>query len=96
MVLLLLFEQELIEKIRFEVTEGEICWDTLYIIYLTSQSILEIGYSIHSLSCLFLETVLSSFRTKRTGLIGMKIGVTPQWTKEGKKITCTMVQVSIS
>ena len=37
MVLLLLFEQELIEKIRFEVTEGEICWDTLYIIYLTSQ-----------------------------------------------------------
>ena len=30
MVLLLLFEQELIEKIRFEVTEGEICWDTLY------------------------------------------------------------------
>ena len=30
MVLLLLFEQELIEKIRLEVTEGEICWDTLY------------------------------------------------------------------
>ena len=38
MVLLLLFEQELIEKIRFEITEGEIRWDTVVFVVLIALS----------------------------------------------------------
>jgi len=39
---------------------------------------------------------VSSFRTKRTGVLAMKIGVVPQWTKTGKKFLTTMFQVGKS
>ncbi|XP_067932605.1 large ribosomal subunit protein uL3-like [Watersipora subatra] len=32
-------------------------------------------------------------RTVRSGVIGIKIGVVPQWTVTGKRILCTMLQV---
>lgn len=31
--------------------------------------------------------------SKRTGLIGKKIGVYPMWLKNGKKVTTTLIQV---
>jgi len=32
--------------------------------------------------------------TRRTGVLAMKIGVVPQWTKTGRKFYTTMFQVS--
>ena len=36
------------------------------------------------------------FRTRRTGVLGVKIGVIPQWTKEGHKFFVTVLQVGTS
>nr|XP_022344634.1 39S ribosomal protein L3, mitochondrial-like [Crassostrea virginica] len=33
------------------------------------------------------------YNTKRTGVIAIKLGLIPQWTKEGKKALCTVLQV---
>ena len=33
------------------------------------------------------------YSTKRTGVIAIKLGLIPQWTKEGKKALCTVLQV---
>ena len=33
------------------------------------------------------------YRTVRTGVLAIKIGVQPIWTKEGKKIMTTLLQV---
>lgn len=33
------------------------------------------------------------FNTKRTGVIAIKLGMIPQWTKEGEKVMCTVLQV---
>ncbi|XP_074645135.1 large ribosomal subunit protein uL3m-like [Tubulanus polymorphus] len=32
-------------------------------------------------------------KTKRTGVIAVKIGIIPQWTKSGRKFYCTLLQV---
>ena len=45
---------------------------------------------------LFCAFSVSSCRTKRTGVLAMKIGVVPQWTKTGKKFLTTMFQVGKS
>ena len=35
------------------------------------------------------------FRTKRVGVLAMKLGVIPQWTKDGENVLTTMLQVCI-
>ena len=31
--------------------------------------------------------------TRRTGLLGVKIGIIPQWKKDGTKFLCQLIQV---
>ena len=33
------------------------------------------------------------YSTKRAGVLGIKLGVIPQWTKDGTKVFTTLVQV---
>ncbi|XP_062580683.1 large ribosomal subunit protein uL3m-like, partial [Saccostrea cucullata] len=33
------------------------------------------------------------YNTKRTGVLAIKLGLIPQWNKEGKKVLCTVLQV---
>lgn len=44
---------------------------------------------------LILINVIAIHSTKRTGVIAIKLGMIPQWTKEGEKVMCTVLQVSI-
>lgn len=39
------------------------------------------------------QTVWKPNVTQRCGLIGIKLGVYPLWSKDGKKVDCTIVQV---
>jgi len=38
----------------------------------------------------------ASVSTRRTGVLALKLGVVPQWTKTGQKFYTTMFQVSVS
>lgn len=43
-----------------------------------------------------LTVYISFYRTRRTGVLALKIGVIPQWRKDGTKIETTLLQVGSS
>jgi hypothetical protein len=36
------------------------------------------------------------YSTRRTGVLAIKLGMIPQWDKEGKKVICTVLQVCMN